>query len=94
VLTSSLELAVVAHVQLEDARRVAAAAEVFQQDRVVQLAQLGRRQTGFAADVQADPAGTHAMSLGLPLGDVERVAERAHQFGQAQGGAADCGQGR
>ena len=34
----------------------------------------------FAAQVHANPAAAHAMALGLAFGDVERMAQRAHQF--------------
>ena len=43
----------------------------------------------FLADVHADPAHPDAMALGLALGDVERMAECAHQLRQAQ----PCGGG-
>jgi hypothetical protein len=37
------------------------------------------------ADVHAYPGAAHAVAFGLSLGDVERMAERAHQFGEFQG---------
>jgi hypothetical protein len=33
--------------------------------------------------VNADPATPHAVAFGLALGEVERMAERAEQFGQS-----------
>ncbi|MOA03465.1 hypothetical protein D3C78_1229740 [compost metagenome] len=80
------ELAVIGEIQLADARRVAAAAQVFQQDGVVQIPQLRRRQPQRLADVHADPAATDAVAFRLALGDIQRVAERADEFGQFQGG--------
>ena len=81
-LVALLERAVVGFVQLADPRRVAAAAEVLEQQRVMQLVPLGVGQAEHLADPAADPAGADAMAGGLPLGDVERIAERAEQFGE------------
>jgi len=88
-LEVALEGQVVGQVQLADARGVAAASQVLQQQRVVQLPQLALGQADVPADVHADPAGAHAVAFGLAFGDVERVAQGADQFGQAQGADVD-----
>jgi hypothetical protein len=37
-------------------------------------------------DMHADPAAAHAMALGLPFCDVQRVTERRDEFGKLQSG--------
>ena len=55
-LEVALEGEVVGEVELADARRVAAAAEVLQQQHVVELAQGRHVEADLRADVHADPA--------------------------------------
>ncbi len=81
-LASRLKLQVVGHVELADARRVAAAAEVLQQQRVIELPYFGFAQTDLAADMDADPATADAVPGRLALDHIQCVAERAEQFGQ------------
>jgi len=93
-LEVAFEAQVVAEVELADARGIAAAAQVLEQQGVVQLPALARAQTDDAGHVHADPAAAHAVALGLALGQVECVAEGADDFGQPQpvGGKAGRGQ--
>jgi len=77
-----LEGQIVGQIELADARRIAAAAEIFEQQRVVQLPDPALVEADFLADLHADPAAADAMTLRLPLGQVQRVAERTEQFGQ------------
>ena len=84
-LEIALEIQIVGEIELADASRVAAAAEVLQQQCVRQLPQLLLGETDGAADVHANPATTHAMSRRLALGDVERIAQRPDQFGEFHG---------
>jgi len=93
-LEIALELQVVGEVELADAGRVAAAAQVLEQQRLVQLPALPLVQADLVANVGADPAAAQAVPLGLALGDVQRVAERAHQLRQAQPGRHADGRGR
>ena len=81
-LEVALEREIVGEVELADARRIAGAAEILQQQRVVEVGELGLAEADLPADLHADPAAADAMSGRLPLGDVERVAQRAEQFGE------------
>ena len=71
---------IVGQVELADARGVAAAAEVLEQQRVVEIAQGGDIQADRLADVHADPAHADAVAFRLTFGQVERMAERAHEL--------------
>ena len=77
-----LERQVVRQIQLADARRIAAAAQVFQQQGVIQIPQVIVAHADLAAHMHADPAAADAMPFRLALGDVERLAEGGDQFGQ------------
>ena len=77
-----LEALVVGEIQLADARGVAAAPEVFQQQRVIQRPDRFFVHAGLAANVHADPAAAYAMALGLSLGQIEGVAQRTQQFSE------------
>jgi len=92
-LEIALETEVVGQVQLADARRIAAAAQILEQQRVVQVPQVVIVEAQAAPDVHADPAAAHAMAFRLALGDVERVAERRNQFGQLKPGGRRNGVG-
>ena len=81
-LEVALEGEVVGQIELADARRIAAAAEILQQQRVVELPDLALAQADLAADVDADPAAAHAMPGRLAFDHVQRVAERAEKFGE------------
>ncbi len=81
-LEVALELQIVGEVELADARGIAAAAQVFEQQGVVQLPLLRSGQADFSTDRHADPGAAHAVAFGLALGHVERVTEGAHQFGE------------
>ena len=83
-LVVALELQIVGQIELADARGVAAAAQVLQQQGVVQLPQLRLGQADLPADVHADPAAAHAVALGLALRDVQRMAECADQLREQQ----------
>ncbi len=73
---------IVGQVELADARRIAAAAEILEQQGVVELRQIGFRRGRFAADMHSDPAAANAVAGRLALGHVQRMAERAQQLGQ------------
>ena len=77
-----LEGEIVGQIELADARRIAAAAEVLEQQRVVEFPDPALIEADFLPDLHADPAAADAMALGLALGHVERMAERAEQLGQ------------
>ncbi len=81
-LEVALKGQVVGQIQLANARRVAAAAQVFQQQRVVQLPALLVAQAQRLGDVHTNPAAAHAVALGLAFGDVQCVAQGADEFGQ------------
>jgi hypothetical protein len=81
-LEVALELQIVGEVELADPGGIAAAAQVFEQQGVIQLSSLRCGQADFAADRHADPGAAHAVAFGLALGHVERVTEGAHQFGE------------
>ncbi len=76
------EAQVVGHVKLADARRVAAAAEVLQEQRVIELPYFGLAQTDLAADMDSDPTTADAVAGRLALDHIQCVAECAEQLGQ------------
>jgi hypothetical protein len=90
-LIALLEGAVVRLVKFANARRVAGATEVLEQDGVVEIVERRGIEAELFADVHADPAGADAMAGRLALGQVEGVAERADQFGTGQGGGSGLG---
>ena len=67
---------IVGQIDLADARRIAAAAEVFQEQRVIEILQGAVGQAELAADMGADIAGADAMAGRLPLGEIERLSYR------------------
>ena len=71
---------IIGQIQLADPRRVAAAAKILQQQRVIEFGDLGVAEADFPADFDTDTAASHTMSGRLPLGEIERVAECAQQF--------------
>ena len=71
---------IIGQIQLADPRRVAAAAKILQQQRIIEFGNLGLAEADFPADFDADTAASHAMSGRLSLGEIERVAECAQQF--------------
>ena len=81
-LEVALEGQIVGQIELADAGRVAAAAEVLQQQRVIKLPDLELAQADCLPDMDADPAATDAMSRRLALHQIERVTERAQQLGE------------
>ena len=81
-LEVAFELQIVREVELTNARRIAATAQVFEQQGVVELPELVFIQTDFTPNVHADPAAPDAVPLRLPFGDVERITQRADQFRQ------------
>src|SRR5690606_24207578 len=82
---------IVGEIKLAQARGVAAATEVFQEQRVIELPDFLVAQSDLPPDVNADPATAHAMTFGLSLGEIERVTERTEQFGEAH--IRRCGHG-
>ena len=85
-LEIALESQVVGQIQLADARRIAAAAQVLQQDGVVQFPSLQFIEAKLLGNLQADPATAYAVALRLAFGDIKRVAEGAQQLGQTDFG--------
>ena len=77
-----LEGQIVGQVELADARRIAAAAEILEQQRVVQFPDPALIEADFPADLYADPAAADAMAFRLPLGHIQRMTERPEQLGQ------------
>ena len=82
-LETLLERAVVGFVERANPRRVARAAEVLEEQGVVEIVALARGEAQRDADLAADVAATDAMAGGLAFGDIERIAERADQLGEA-----------
>ena len=80
ILEVVLEGEIVGQIELADPRRVAAAAKILQQQRVIEFGDLVLAEADFPADFDTDAAASHAMSGRLPLGEIERVAECAQQF--------------
>ena len=72
-----LEGEIVGEIQLADARRIAAAAKILQQQRVIEFRDLVLAEADFSADFDTDPAASHTMSGRLALSEIKRVAERA-----------------
>ena len=68
---------IIGQIQLADPRRVAAAAEILQQQRVIEFGDLVLAEADFPADFDADTAAPHTMSRRLSLREIERVAECA-----------------
>jgi hypothetical protein len=79
---TALEADVVGEIERADSRGVATAAEVLEEQGVIEVGQCPPVETGRLADVHADPAGADAVAGRLALGHVERVAERADQLRQ------------
>ena len=92
-LEALLERQIVRQVQLADARRIAAAAQILEQQGVVQIPQVFIGHAQFASHMHADPAAADAMAFRLPFRDVERLAQGADQFGKldAVDGRRTCG---
>ena len=85
-LVALLEGEIVGLIQFADPRGIAAAAEILEQQGIIEIVAILRRQAERATDVAADPAGADAMAGRLSLGQVERIAERRHQLRQSDGG--------
>ncbi len=73
----------IAAVQLPEARGVAAAAGVLQQQRVVEIGKRQGIQSEHPPGVHADPAAAQAVSGRLALGEVEGVAQRSDDLREA-----------
>ena len=86
-LVALLERSIVGVVELADARGIAAAAKVLEQQGVIESPRSAWRQADRAADLHPDPAGADAMAGGLTFGEVERIAERRDDLGPAGGGS-------
>jgi len=71
-----LEADVVSQEQLADARSVAAASEVFQQQSVIEFPDLHIVEPDLVTDMDSDPAAANAMSGGLAFDHVQRMAQR------------------
>lgn len=77
----AFECQVVGQIELANPRRIAAAAEILHQQRIVKFPDFLLVQSDFAADVDADPAAAYAMPGRLAFDQIERMAERPEQFG-------------
>lgn len=75
-LEVALEGQIVGHVELADPGCIAAAAEILEQQRVVELLQFVIGHADLAADMGADVADADAVAGRLALGQVERLAQR------------------
>ena len=75
LLEVTLEAQVVGQVQLADARGIAAATQVLEQQRLVQRPQLIAAHADTATDVHADPAAADAKTFRLTFGKVGRMAQ-------------------
>ncbi|WP_304941565.1 hypothetical protein [Marinobacterium rhizophilum] len=75
-----LEAQVVGGIKLADARGIAAAPQVLQQQGVIQLPLIGLRHANLTSDMHANPAAAHAVAPGLTLGHIQGMAEGAEEF--------------
>ncbi len=82
----SFEFEVIDQIELANPRRVAAAAQVFEQQRVIELPYLQLIQLQLFRNLKPDPAAAQAMPLRLALRDIEGMAEGTEQFRQADFG--------
>ena len=73
--------AVVGTQNLAHARRVAAAADVFEQQRVIEIPELWPVQAQFAANAHADQATADGVAGNGVLGEVQREGERRNDLG-------------
>lgn len=85
-----LEGDVVGHVELAKPCGIAAAAEILQQQRVIQLPDFRGIEPNLPADVDSNPAAARAVSGGLSLHHIQRMTERTENlsqldFGQSKG---------
>jgi hypothetical protein len=76
-LEIALEDPIIGKIELADAGGIAAAADVLQEQGVVEFRQVGIAQADLPADMHSDPAAAHAMPSWLAFGQIERMAERA-----------------
>ena len=92
-LEALFERQIIRQVELADARGIAAAAQVLQQQGVIQIPQVFIRHAQFASHVHADPATADAMAFWLSLRDVQGLAQGGDQFGKpdAVNGRRTCG---
>jgi len=79
-LDVALERDVVGQKQLADARGIAAAADILEQERVIEIAHLAVGQAEFLPDIHSNPTATDAVAFRLAFGQVERVAQCTDQF--------------
>ncbi len=79
---------VVGEVELADARCIAAAAKVLQEERIIEFPDLGIAEADLAADLRADPAAADATAFRLPFVHIEGMAERAQRLRQPD---SSCG---
>ncbi len=76
---------VVGEIELADPRGVAGAAKILEQQRVIEILEYVIGQFQRLADAGADKGAADAMALGLTLGHVERITERAQEIGELEG---------
>ena len=84
LLEIAFHLPVVGAVQFEQARGVAAAARVLQQQRVVEVRQRLAVHPHLPADVHAHPATAQAVASGQSFGQVQGIAQGADDGGKRE----------
>lgn len=83
----TFEAKIIGAVQLTDACGVAAAAQILQQEGVIEFPACALVQLQLIRQMHADPAAAHAMSRRLTLGHVQRVRQCTDQLGKTHTGA-------
>src|SRR6185437_2227838 len=80
----AFECDVVGHIELTNARGVAAAADVLHQQGVIELPDLGLRKSELTRNVDSDPATADTMTRWLTVHHIERMSECTKQLGEPQ----------
>ena len=76
---------------MEELGRVAGAAGVFEQKRVVEVALESGGQLKDMGDAHAEKAGLHGVAHGLAVGQIERKGKRTEHLGGGYLGARSHG---
>ncbi|WP_199192755.1 hypothetical protein [Allosphingosinicella deserti] len=77
-----LEAAVVGQIQIGNPRRIAAAAEILEQCRIIDGPPLFAGKVQGGGDATGNPAGAQRMAGGLTFGQIERVGESPEDLGK------------
>ncbi len=83
-LKVALEVKIVGEIELADAGGIAAAPQILEQQRVVEVVALPGIQSQLLSQTRAYPAAADAVASWLPFRHVQGMAERTNQLCQAQ----------